>query len=62
MKNGGRSLGTDLLTEFHVHRFAVAADAVQHPRLDAAAAHGAGAQLTGAPLWREDRDHSQRTA
>lgn len=48
---GRRGGGTYLLAELHVHRLAVAANTVQHPRLDAAAAHGAGTQLTGAPLW-----------
>lgn len=43
--------GTYRLTEFHVDRFAVTANAVQHPGLDTAATHSAGAQLTGAPLW-----------
>lgn len=48
----GRELSkSHLLAEFHVHRFAVAANAVEHPGLDAAAAHGVGAQLTRAPLW-----------
>lgn len=48
---GGRLVGAHRLAELHVHRFAVTANTVQHPRLDAGAAHSAGAQLTGAPLW-----------
>ena len=39
-----------LLAEFDVHRFAVAPNAVEHPGLDAAAAHGVLTQLTRAPV------------
>lgn len=45
-----RSPESHLLTELDVHRLAVAADAVQHPGLDAAATHGVGAELTRAPV------------
>lgn len=41
-------MSAHLLAEFHIHRFAIAADAVEHPGLDAAPAHGV--ELTRAPL------------
>ncbi len=41
-----------LLAEFNVDWFAIAANAVEHPRLDAAPTHSVGTQLTCAPVWR----------
>lgn len=39
-----------LLTEFYIDRFAVAANTVEHPGLDAAPTHGVRTQLTCTPV------------
>lgn len=45
-----------LLTELEIDRLSIAADAVQHPGLDAAPAHSVGTQLTGTPVWGQTED------
>lgn len=49
-KKGWNFCMSHLIAEFEIDRFAVAADAVEHPGLDAAPTHGVGTQLTRAPV------------
>lgn len=45
-----RTSHTHLSAEAEIHRFAVAADTVQHAGLDATPTHGPVAELAGAPV------------
>ena len=54
-EGGRRRPLTYLLAQREVHRLAIAAHAVQHACLDAAATHGPLTQLAGAPVWRRDK-------
>lgn len=53
--NTWRIFQSHLFTEFYIHRFAIAANAVKHPGFDAAATDSVWTQLTRTPVWRETK-------